>query len=86
MWPTINLLILNVMPLLYTHSCNFTPNLNIFHSIFSALQTLEYDLFFKDNTLIFAKRNHIFLKLIERKETYDGEHSGRRIRRVMDTF
>ena len=44
MWPTINLLILNVMPLLYTNTCNFTPNLNIF-TIFSALQTLEYDLF-----------------------------------------
>ena len=36
-------LILNVMPLLYTNTCNFTPNLNIFTG--SALQTLEYDLF-----------------------------------------
>ena len=58
MWPTINLLILNVMPLLYTNTCNFTPNLNIFKKC-SAIQTLEYD-FFGDITLIFAKRNNIF--------------------------
>ena len=45
MWPTINLLLLNVMPLLYTNTFNFTPNLNIF-TFSSALEASEYDLYF----------------------------------------
>ena len=81
MGPTIKVLVLNVMPLL----CNFGPNLNIC-TILSALKALEYDLFFQNNTLIFAKRNHIFLKLIGKKETYDGEPSSRRIMSFMNTF
>ena len=35
MRPTINLLILNVMPLLYTNDCNSGPNLNILTMFFS---------------------------------------------------
>ena len=40
MRPMINLLILNVMPLLHTNICNSAPNLNI-RTILSAIQTLE---------------------------------------------
>ena len=51
----------NVPTLFYTDNCNFVSNLNIF-TILSAFQTLEYDDFFLDNALIFAKRHNIFLK------------------------
>ena len=40
----------------------------------------------KNNTLIFAKRNLIFPEINRKKETYDGEPSGRRIKRVTTTF
>ena len=85
MRPTINLLILNVIPLLYTNNCKSAPNLNI-HTIPSALQTLEYVHFLKNNTLFLERNVLFFLNIIRKKETYDGEPSGRRIRRVTTTF
>ena len=85
MRPTINLLTLNVIPLLYTNNCKSAPILNIC-TILSALKTLECVNFFKNNTLFREKNVLFFLKFIRKKETYDGEPSGRRIRRVMTTF
>ena len=59
MRPTINLLMLNVIPLLYTNNCQSAPNLNI-HTILSALKALEcvyflYALFREKNVLFFLK-------------------------------
>ena len=85
MGPTINLLILNVIPLLYTNNCKSAPNLNI-RTILSALKTLDCVCFYRI-THCFVKKNALFfLKFIRKKETYDGEPSGRRINRVTTTF
>ena len=78
MRPSISLLILNVMPLLYTNNCNSAPNLNI-RTILSALKSLECVNFLKNNTLFFTKSSLFFLEFIRKKDTYDGEGSGRRI-------
>ena len=43
---SITLIILKALTLFYKDNCNSAPNLNIF-IIFSALETLEYDPFFK---------------------------------------
>ena len=85
MRPTINLLILNVIPLLYTNNCKSAPNLNI-RTVLSALKTLECVHFFKNNTLLRERNVLFFMEFIRKKETYDGEPSGRRIRRVTTTF
>ena len=85
MRPTINLLILNVIPLLYTKNCKSAPNLNI-HTILSALNTLECVHFLKNNTLFLEKKVLFFLNIKRKKETYDWEPSGIRIRRVTTTF
>ena len=42
----INLIILTALTLFYKDNCNCAPSPNIL-TIFSALETLEYDLFFK---------------------------------------
>ena len=78
MRPTINLLILNVIPLLYTNSCNSAPNLNI-RTILLATKNLGMCYFVSNNTLFLEKNILFFLKFIRKKETYDGEPSGRRI-------
>ena len=64
MGPTINVLILNVMPLLCTHNCISARNLNIL-TILSALETLECFSFFLNNTLLFAKSVNFSLRFIE---------------------
>ena len=78
MRPTINLLILNVIPLLYKNSCNSAPNLNI-RTILSSPTTLECVNFVSNNTPFHEKNILFFLKFIRTKETYDGEPSGHRI-------
>ena len=42
--------------------------------------------FFKNNTLLRERNVLFFMEFIREKETYDGEPSGRRIRRVTTTF
>ena len=69
-------MIFTALTLFYKDNCNIAPNLNMF-TVLSALKTLEYDLSFE---IIF------FLKLIEKKETYDGEPSGRRVMSFTNTF
>ena len=82
---TINLIIVTSLTLLYKDNCNSAPIPNIL-TILSALQTLEHDLFLGIIHSLLKKDLIFFLKLIGKKETYDGELSGRRIRRVMTTF
>ena len=67
MRPMINLLILNVLPLLYRNNCNSAPNLNI-RTVFPALKTLEC-VYLKKNTVpckmfssfpgIYKKKQHL---------------------------
>ena len=61
----------NVLTLLYTDNCNSAFILNIF-TIPSALESLEYNLFSKSNTLISAPKNTFFLSLIEKKSLLMG--------------
>ena len=78
MGPTINLLTLNVIPLLCTYNYNSAANLNIL-TVLSPLESLAYVLFFKVAHSLFAKLVTFLLVFIEIKDTYDGETSGRRI-------
>ena len=66
MTPTINLLTLNVILLLYTNNCKSAPNLNI-HTILSALKALECVHFLKNNTLFLEKKSPIFLEYYKKK-------------------
>ena len=49
-----NLLVLKILTLLPKDNCNSAPGPNFF-TIFSALETLEYFLFFPNDTLLIAK-------------------------------
>ena len=85
MRPTINLLILNVMPLLYSNKCNSASNLNIITTL-SVLKPWKVFIFFKDHTYFRALMLTLCLTFIRKKDTYNGEGSGHRIMRVTNTF
>ena len=71
MRPTINLLILNVMPLFYKNNYNLSPNLNIC-TILSAQKNLECVYFYRISTLFRERYVQFFLECI-RKKRHDGE-------------
>ena len=77
----INLGIVTALTLFYKDNCNSVPSPNIC-TILSALHTLESDLFFEIIHRLLQEEIIFFLKLIEKKETYDGDPSDLRVRRV----
>ena len=68
MGPTTNLLILNVMPFVYTHNCNASPNMNTL-TILSVLETLEYVEFFQIIHIILRRIVTYPLIFIGKKDT-----------------
>ena len=85
MRPTINLLILNVMPLFYKNNYNFSPNLNIW-TILSEQKNLECIYLYRISTL-FRERYVLFLlEFIRKKDTYDGIVGLQHIRTAFCTY